>query len=102
MKLFNLYLVSDDSDYTSDVSYPINSQANVNYPVPSMSQSNQDSSSTTVTKKPSVFVQPLIRDSSRRSNQDQVEKTNSFNQQDPLSYVSQPKKMTPQFSQDQP
>jgi len=97
---------SDDSDYTSDVSYPINSQANVNYPVPSMSQSNvissinENSSPTTTTKKPLAFVQPVIRDSSRRLNPDQIDKMNSLTQQEPLSYVSQPRKMTTQISHD--
>ncbi len=106
MKYWIFYIVSDDSDYTSDVSYPINSQANVNYPVPSMSQSNvispinENSSPPTTTKKPLAFVQPVIRDSSRRLNPDQTEKINSLNQQEPLSYVSQPRKMTTQFSHD--
>ena len=101
-------LVSDDSDYTSDVSYPINSQANVNYPVPSMSQSNaissinEKSSPTTTTKKPLALVQPVIRDPSRRLNTDQIEKTTSSTHQEPLSYVSQPRKMTTQLSHDQP
>ncbi len=100
-------LVSDDSDYTSDVSYPINSQANVNYPVSSMSHSNaissinENSSPTTTTKKPLAFVQPVIRDSPRRLNPNKMEKTNSVTQQEPLSYVSQPRKMTTQMSHDQ-
>ncbi|CAF3806755.1 unnamed protein product [Adineta steineri] len=94
---------SDDSDYTSDVSYPINAQANVNYPVPLMSQSNENSSPVVLTKKPSAFVQPIIRDSSRRSNINQVEKTSSLSQQEPLSYVSQPRKMpTPFLNEQQP
>jgi len=74
---------SDDSDYTSDVSYPINSQANVNYPLTSMSQSNVNYSSPQ-TKKPLAFVQPVIRNVSRRSANDQID--------EPLSYVSQPRK----------
>ena len=102
-----LYLVSDDSDYTSDVSYPINSQANVNYPVPSMSQSNaissinENSSPSTAIRKPLAFVQPVMRDPTRRLNTDQIEKTSSSIQQEPLSYVSQPRKMTTQQSHDQ-
>ncbi|CAF3417266.1 unnamed protein product [Rotaria sp. Silwood1] len=98
---------SDDSDYTSDVSYSINSQVNINNPVSSMSQSNPISSinddllSTGTTKKPLAFVQPVIRDSSGRLNHGSIEKTKSLTQQEPLSYVSQPRKMTKQFSYDQ-
>jgi hypothetical protein len=105
--LIGIYLVSDDSDYTSDVSYPINSQANVNYPVPSMSQSNaissinENSSPLITTKKPLAFVQPVIRDPSRRLNSDQIDKSNSSIHQEPLSYISQPRKMTTQLSHDQ-
>ncbi|CAF4032363.1 unnamed protein product, partial [Rotaria sp. Silwood2] len=96
---------SDDSDYTSDVSYPINTQANLNYPVSSMSQSNvvlstnENVSSSISTKKPLAFVQPLIRDlhsipnTSRRSNQNQIQNTISFIEQEPLSYISQPRKL---------
>ncbi|CAF0933777.1 unnamed protein product [Rotaria sordida] len=96
---------SDDSDYTSDVSYPINIQANLNYPVSSISQSNivpstnENISSSILTKKPLAFVQPLIRDlhsvpnTSRRSNQNQIQNTNSFMEQEPLSYISQPRKL---------
>ena len=65
-----------------------------------MSQSHENSSPTTITKKPLACVQPVIRDSSRRLNHDQIEKTNSLIQE-PLSYVSQPKKMTTQFSHEQ-
>ncbi|CAF4288827.1 unnamed protein product, partial [Rotaria sp. Silwood2] len=98
---------SDDSDYTSDVSYSINSQVNINNPVVSMSQSNAISSinedllPTGINKKPLAFVQPVIRDSSRRVNHGLIEKTKSLTQQEPLSYVSQPRKMTRQFSQEQ-
>ncbi|CAF5083640.1 unnamed protein product, partial [Rotaria sp. Silwood1] len=96
---------SDDSDYTSDVSYPINTQANLNYPVSSMSQSNvvpltnENISSSTSTKKPLAFVQPLIRDlhsvpnTSRKSNQNQILNRTSFIEQEPLSYISQPRKL---------
>lgn len=104
--LIVVFLVSDDSDYTSDVSYPINSQANVNYPVSSMSHSNAISSineNPSTTKKPLAFVQPVIRDPGRRINSDQPAKnTNSFLQQEPLSYVSQRKKMTTDPQHDQP
>ena len=75
----NLRLVSDDSDYTSDVSYPINSQANVNYPLAAMSHSSPQ------TKKPLAFVQPVIRNVSRRSAANE-------SVEEPLSYVSQPRK----------
>ncbi|CAF1015627.1 unnamed protein product [Rotaria sordida] len=98
---------SDDSDYTSDVSYSINSQVNINYPVAPMSQSNaissihEDFPSTGVTKKPLAFVQPVIRDSPRRFNHGVMEKTKSLNQQEPLSYISQPRKMIRQFSDEQ-
>ncbi|CAF4928938.1 unnamed protein product, partial [Rotaria sp. Silwood1] len=98
---------SDDSDYTSDVSYSINSQVNINNPVSSMSQLNPISSInddlllTGTTKKPLAFVQPVIRDSSGRLNHGSIEKTKSLTQQEPLSYVSQPRKMTKQFSYDQ-
>ncbi|CAF0954204.1 unnamed protein product [Rotaria sordida] len=98
---------SDDSDYTSDVSYSINSQVNINYPVAPMSQSNaissihEDFPSTGVTKKPLAFVQPVIRDSPRRFNHGIMEKTKSLNQQEPLSYISQPRKMIRQFSDEQ-
>ncbi|CAF3579224.1 unnamed protein product [Rotaria sp. Silwood1] len=96
---------SDDSDYTSDVSYPINTQANLNYPVSSMSQSNvvpltnENISSSTSTKKPLAFVQPLIRDlhsvpnTSRKTNQNQILNRTSFIEQEPLSYISQPRKL---------
>ena len=89
------FLVSDDSDYTSDVSYPLNSGANVNCPLSSMFHSTvavspvnheMGLSSSTGTKKPLAFVQPVIRDSCRRSNDEQRDS-------DPLSYVSQPRKM---------
>lgn len=102
------YLVSDDSDYTSDVSYSINSQVNVNNPVSSMSQSNvissinEDISQSGTTKKTLVFVQPVIRDSSKRLlNNDQINQNKSLTQQEPLSYVSQPRKTTRQFSHEQ-
>jgi hypothetical protein len=72
------------------------SQSNV------ISSINENSSPTTTTKKPLAFVQPVIRDSSRRLNSDQIEKSNSLTQQEPLSYVSQPRKMTTQFSHDHP
>lgn len=108
-----LKIVSDDSDYTSDVSYPINIQANLNYPVSSMSQSNVESSSTATatittnentsssvsTKKPLAFVQPVIRDlnslpnTCRRSNRNQIKKIVSIVEQEPLSYISQPRKL---------
>ncbi|CAF1500177.1 unnamed protein product [Rotaria magnacalcarata] len=96
---------SDDSDYTSDVSYPINTQANLNYPVSSMSQSNIDAStnenisSSTSTKKPLAFVQPVMRDlnsvpnASRRLNQNQMQNTMPLVEQEPLSYISQPRKL---------
>jgi hypothetical protein len=63
-----------------------------------ISSINENSSPPTITKKPLACVQPVIRDLSRRSNHDQMEKTN----QEPLSYVSQPRKMTAQFSHEQP
>ena len=68
------------------------SQPNV---IPSI---NENSSPPTTTKKPLAFVQPVIRDPSRRLNSDQNEKANSFIPQEPLSYVSQPRKMTTQIS----
>ena len=71
------------------------SQSNV------ISSINEKSSPTTTTKKPLALVQPVIRDSTRRSNLDQYEKSNSLIQQEPLSYVSQPRKMTSQLSDDQ-
>lgn len=71
------------------------SQSNV---IPSI---NEDSSQSGTNKKPLLFVQPVMRDLSRRSDQNQIEKTKFLNQQDPLSYVSQPRKMTRQYSQDQ-
>lgn len=67
-----------------------------------ISSINENSSPTLPTKKPLAFVQPVIRDSSRRSNSDHLEKTNSITQQEPLSYVSQPRKMTTQMSHDTP
>lgn len=72
-----------------------------------MSQSNVISSinekiSPTTTKKPLALVQPVIRDPTRRLNLDQSEKINSSNQQEPLSYVSQPRKLPTQMSYDQP
>ncbi|UJR23960.1 hypothetical protein I4U23_026927 [Adineta vaga] len=93
---------SDDSDYTSDVSYPMNNQANVNYPVPSISQSNENWPPKPINKKPSGFDQPMIRESPRRPNSNQIDKKNSLTQQDPLSYPSQPRKITPQLSHEQP
>ncbi|CAM2698992.1 unnamed protein product [Rotaria socialis] len=98
---------SDDSDYTSDVSYSINSQVNINYPVTSMSQSNaissinEDLSPIGIPKKPLAFVQPVVRDLSRRSNLNPIERTKPINQQEPLSYVSQARKMTAQLPNDQ-
>jgi hypothetical protein len=62
-----------------------------------ISSINENSSPSSTPKKPLAFVQPVIRDPSRRLNPDQTEKTNSLIQE-PLSYVSQPKKMTTQFS----
>ena len=99
-------LVSDDSDYTSDVSYPMNSQANVNYPLPSMSQTNanttvNETNSTVVVKKSIPFVQPVIRDANRRTNFEQKEKAESNSQQEPLSYVSRPKPISNKFISDQ-
>ena len=72
------------------------SQANV------ISSIHETSSPTATTKKPLALVQPVIRDPSRRSNPDQVEKTNTFLHQEPLSYVSQARKMTTESSHDQP
>lgn len=73
------------------------SQSNV------ISSINENSSPTPPpTKKPLAFVQPVIRDSTRRLNSDQIEKTNTLTQQEPLSYVSQPRKMTTQISHDTP
>jgi hypothetical protein len=59
---------------------------------------NEKSSPSTITKKPLAFVQPVIRDSSRRSNSDQLQKTDSLSQQEPLFYVSQPRKMVTQVN----
>ncbi|CAF0908660.1 unnamed protein product [Didymodactylos carnosus] len=72
---------SDDSDYTSDVSYPINQQANLNYPMPliqtttqpptlmtpanELTQQRQSKLFPSISRndtKPRAFVQPLMRD----------------------------------------
>ena len=66
-----------------------------------ISSINENSSPPTITKKPLACVQPVIRDSTRRSNQEPIEKTNSLIHQEPLSYVSQPRKMTTQLSHEQ-
>lgn len=66
------FVGSDDSDYTSEVSYSIN--------VPMSSESNkiisinENNSSKTLTKKPLAFVQPVIRSNSPRS----LNSTNKF------------------------
>lgn len=90
-KRFSLVVsVSDDSDYTSDVSYPLNSQANVNYPLTSMFHSTFAlSPASHETKKPLAFVQPVIRTSSRLP-------TEENRDAEPLSYVSQPRKIKSQ------
>lgn len=98
--------VSDDSDYTSDVSYPINTQANLNYPVSSLPQSttvittnDNISLSSSTTKKPLAFVQPVVRDlhsvpnTIPKSNKNPIKNRMSSLEQEPLSYISQPRKL---------
>jgi hypothetical protein len=67
-----------------------------------ISSINEKSSPTTTPKKPLALVQPVIRDPFRRLNSDQIDRTSSSIPQEPLSYVSQPRKMTTQLSYDQP
>jgi hypothetical protein len=71
------------------------SQSNV------ISSINENSSPTTTTKKPLALVQPVVRDLNRRLNSNQIEKANPLIQHEPLSYVSQPRKMPTQYSHDQ-
>ncbi len=70
--------------------------------IPLTNENSSPSKTTTPIKKPSAFVQPIIRDSTRRLNADQIEKPNASLQQEPLSYVSQARKMTTQLSHDHP